>query len=176
MSQVSTRQISNQILGGIPRVQGLGKGLLKDIDPANAAKMPEGIKCNHPVFIFGHLSIYPQMIMEMLGQDPGDTKVPENYSKLFMHGVECQDDPDNTIYPTLDEVFANYTRVYSALFEFTKTIDDETLANDIENNDGFKDAFGTNGVMIMFLIHDHPMFHLGQLSTWRRAMGLASAL
>lgn len=176
MSQVSIGQLSNQITGGVARVHGLGQGLLKDIDPAKAAQMPEGINCNHPVFIYGHLAIYPQIIMKMLGAEPGETAVPESYNNLFMHGIECQDDTDNTVYPSLDEVVANYTRSYETLIEFVKTVDDATLAKDIEGNDGFKDAFGTNGVMVMFLIHDHPMFHLGQLSTWRRAMGLGSAM
>ncbi len=169
-------QIGTIITTAIERVSGLGGGLLKDVDASKAARMPEGINCNHPVFVYGHLSIYPQMVMGMLGQDLGDTKVPENYNDLFMHGVECKDDTDGTIYPSLDEVVEHCTRAYKALVEYTKTADDALLIKDIEGNDGFKDAFGTNAGMINFLIHDHPMFHYGQVSTWRRAMGLGSVM
>lgn len=158
------------------RVSGLGQGLLNGIEADAAAKMPNGVKCNHPVFVFGHLSIYPQMVLGMLGQDPSSAAVPETYKDLFMHGVECQDDQDGSVYPPLSEVVENYTKAYSALIKIAKDLDDDLLLKEIEGNDGFKDAFGTNGAMVMFLIHDHPMFHLGQVSTWRRAMGLGSAM
>jgi len=180
MTQTSTNQISALILTALPRVRGLGEGLLKDIDPKTAGGFPvkdgQPIVCNHPVFVYGHLSLYPQMVMGMLGGTPDDAAVPESYNDLFMHGVDCQHDTNNTIYPSLDEVVGNFTKAYGALAEFAKTLDDDFLAKDIEGNDGFKDAFGTNGVMLMFLLHDHPMFHFGQVSTWRRAMGLGSAM
>ncbi len=169
-------QIGTIITTATERVAGLGAGLLKDIDASKAARMPEGINCNHPVFVYGHLSIYPQMVMGMLGQEAGETAVPESYNDLFMHGVECKDDTDGSIYPSLDEVVANCTRAYEALIAYAKNADDNLLVKDIEGNEGFKDAFGTNAAMIMFLIHDHPMFHYGQVSTWRRAMGLGSAM
>ncbi len=169
-------QIGTLLTSATNRVTGLAAGLLKDIDPAKAARMPEGINANHPVFVYGHLAIYPQMVMGMLGKEPGDTAVPAEYNDLFMHGIECKDDVDGSIYPSLEEVVEHCKRAYATLIEVTKDVDDETLLKDIEGNDGFKDAFGTNGAMIMFLIHDHPMFHYGQVSTWRRAMGLGSAM
>ena len=168
--------IATLITAATERVSGLGQGLLKEVETGSAAKMPKGIHCNHPVFVYGHLSIYPQMIMSMLGQEAGNTAVPSNYNDLFMHGVECQDDQDGSIYPPLAEVVEHFTRANSALIEFVKSVDDETLLKEIEGNDGFKDAFGTNGAMVMFLLHDHPMFHYGQVSTWRRAMGLGSVM
>ena len=169
-------QIGTIITTATERVSGLGAGLLKDIDAAKAARKPEGIDCNHPVFVYGHLAIYPQMIMKMLGQEPGDTVVPASYKDLFMHGIECKDDVDGSIYPSLDEVVEHCTRSYAALIAFAKEADDELLVKDIEDNEGFREAFGTNGGMILFLIHDHPMFPFGQVSTWRRAMGLKSAM
>jgi hypothetical protein len=174
MTQIGT--IASIITTATDRVMGLGTGLSKEIDPKTAARMPEGINANHPVFVYGHLAIYPQMVMGMLNQEPGETAVPAEYKDLFLHGVECKDDTEGSIYPSLEEVLAHYTRAYTALIAFAKTLDDETLIKAIEGNDGFKDAFGTNGAMIMFLIHDHPMFHFGQISTWRRAMGLGSVM
>ncbi len=180
MTQTSTNQISTLIVTGRARVEFLGEGLLKDIDPKTAGQFPvkdgQPINCNHPVFVYGHLSIYPQMVIGILKGDPSTAAVPESYNGLFMHGVDCQNDPDNTIYPSLDEVVTNYKKAYAALVEFAKTLDDDFLAQEIQGSEGFKDAFGTNGVMLMFLLHNHPMFHLGQVSTWRRAIGLGSAM
>ncbi len=158
------------------RVHGMAVGLLKDMDHAKAARMPEGIICNHPVFVYGHLAIYPQMVMQKLGMDPGATAVPESYNALFMHGVECKDDVDGSIYPSLKEVAMSCGGAYKTLVEVTMELDDELLAKDLKDGDPFKDIFQTYGSMIMFLTHDHCMFHFGQVSTWRRAMGLGSAM
>lgn len=169
-------QIGTLITAGFNRVSGLGGGLLKDIDTSKAARQPEGIDCNHPVFVYGHLAIYPQMIMGLIGKDLGDTAVPESYTELFTHGAECKDDVDGSIYPSLEEVSEHCKRAYAALVETVQGLEDDLLFKDIEGSDGFKDAFGTNGAMIMFMIHDHAMFHYGQVSTWRRAMGLGSVM
>ena len=173
-------QLAKTITLATQRVQGLGTALLKDVDPLKAAHFPapggNPIDCNHPVFVYGHLSIYPQRLIGLLGGDPSSVAVPESYATLFAAGVECQNDPKNSIYPPLDEVLKNYTRAYQGAIEFVKGLSDEKLAQDIEAEGGFKDAFTTNAVMAMFLIHDHQMFHFGQVSTWRRAMGLGSAM
>lgn len=173
-------QIAKTITTATQRVQGLAGALLKDVAPSNAAHFPAPggvhINCNHPTFVYGHLSIYPQRLVGMLGGDPSTVAVPESYTALFAAGVECQNDTDNTLYPSLDEVVKNYTRAYEGAIEFIKGLDDEKLTKDIETEGGFKDAFGTNAGMAMFLIHDHQMFHFGQVSTWRRAMGLGSAM
>jgi len=173
-------QIGQLLTGSSKRVSGLAGGLLNGIDPKSASNMPKQdgqcIKCNHPVFVLGHLSIYPQMVIGMLGGEPSDAAVPEGYTELFSHGVECKDDSDSSIYPSLDEVAGHFNKAYEAFVSFAQELDDSVYAKDIEGSDGFKDAFGTNGVMVSFMLHDHVMFHLGQLSTWRRAMGLGSAM
>ena len=40
--------------------------------------------------------------------------------------------------------------------------------------EGFRSRAPTIGDAANFLMNSHAMFHLGQLSAWRRAMGLAS--
>jgi len=173
-------QIGQIIAGGSNRVSGLAGGLLNGIESNTAAHKPmqDGacINCNHPVFVYGHLSIYPQMVLGLLGGDPSPAAVPEQYTELFSHGVECKDDADGSVYPPLDEVIGHFNAGYEALRSFVSDADDSLFVKDIEGSDGFKDAFGTNGVMASFMLHDHVMFHLGQVSTWRRAMGLASAM
>lgn len=173
-------QIAQIITGMTDRMDVLSSGLLGGVDPDSAARFPvqEGklISCNHPSFAFGHLALYPQMIMNILGLEPGDTSVPEQYGELFAKGVECIDDPDGSIYPPLSEIVEHFNRAYKALIEQAKDLDDSFLDKEIEGHDDFKVIFGTNGVLIMFMIHDHRMFHYGQVSTWRRFMGLGSAM
>jgi hypothetical protein len=160
------------------RTTGLAQGLLKDVDASTAASFPQqdgkAINCNHPVFAYGHLAIYPQKMMKLLGAEPGEAAVPEGYSKLFEAGVECVDDPDSSIYPLLDEVIEHFNRAHQVVIEHLKTVDDSVLTEPVED-ERMREAFGTKGSMVSFLLHDHYMFHLGQVSTWRRFMGLPSA-
>lgn len=164
------------------RTAGLAAGLADGIDPKQAASMPRNedgvINCNHPTFIFGHLAIYPQMILGALGQDPGEAAMPDSYKELFQMGVECQHDPEGKIYPAFSEVFANFQKAHKAVHEQLATLDDETLSKPIAGKDYERAAefFGTTDAMALFMLHDHYMFHLGQLSTWRRCFGLPSVM
>lgn len=162
------------------RTSGLAEALRQGIEPAIAASMPtsggEAINCNHATFVYGHLGIYPQMIMRALGTDPGDAAVPESYEALFQAGVACQHDPENRIYPALDEVFGQFQRGHKALHEYLALQDDAGICKPIVDNERAAEFFGSCDAMALFMLHDHFMFHLGQLSTWRRCMGLGSAM
>ena len=92
--------------------------LLNGITPDNYAKFakPGGVTVasNHLAFVLGHLSLYPQRVLQNLGQPIGPTAVPAAYDALFKAGVECQDDPDGRIYPKLDELKARFFDGYRA--------------------------------------------------------------
>lgn len=162
------------------RTTGLAEALAQGIEPKNAGTKPvidgTSIDCNHPVFIYGHLAIYPQMIMQALGADPGSAAVPEQYSEWFKNGAECHDDPDTNIYPPFSEVYEHCMRAHKAVLEHVGACDDETLVGAIEGNEKAAEFFGTRQGMALFMLHDHFMFHLGQLSTWRRCVGLGSVM
>ena len=118
------------------------------------------------------------MIMKALGADVGDAAVPANYSELFEAGVDCQNDPSNSIYPPFGEVFEHFQRGHKVVQEYIATLDDAKLNSAIggEGNERAAEFFGTNDAMALFMLHDHYMFHLGQLSTWRRCFGLGHAM
>ena len=52
----------------------------------------------------------------------------------------------------------------------------ETFAADNPMEGRMKEMFPTVGVAVNFLVNNHVMMHLGQISTWRRLMGLGSAM
>jgi hypothetical protein len=180
MTTTTTNNTARLILAMQERTAGLAEALAGGIDASRASQKPtmdgKVVDCNHPTFVYGHLSIYPQMIMESLGAEPGSAGVPESYTKLFMHGAECQHDPEGSIYPDFEEVRATFKRTYGAVREHLATLDEETLNQAITSNDRLREVFGTCDAMSLFMLHDHYMFHLGQLSTWRRCMGLGSVM
>lgn len=161
------------------RALGLAEALLDGVAPDRAARFANGangpIHANHPVFIYGHLSIYNARLIGMLGQDAAAAKVPDAYEDLFKHGVECVDDSTGKVYPSLQEAFDNLKRGSEAAFAAVDACSDEQLAAQTPD-ENFRAAFPTVGDVANFLLNDHVMFHLGQASTWRRAEGLGSAM
>jgi hypothetical protein len=164
------------------RTAGLAEALANGIDHAQACTMPtiDGniVNCNHPTFILGHLAIYPQKIMSALGAEPGDAAVPASYSELFEAGVDCKNDPENSIYPPFAEVLEHFQRAHKTAHDHLASLDDATIMSPIggEGNERAAEFFGTSDAMALFMLHDHYMFHLGQLSTWRRCFGLGHAM
>jgi len=154
------------------------EGLLKDISDAQFARLPQGpngpIQTNHPAFVYGHLSVYPNMLMNMLGIE-GVVGVdnPDGFEELFLHGNECRDDPDNTIYPSKEAITSQYFKAYKAAYAAIAEQSDDFLAEPLNLPDNeFANSFASKGALAAFMLGAHPFLHIGQLSAWRRCMGL----
>lgn len=153
--------------------------LLNGITPDNYAKFakPGGVTVasNHLAFVLGHLSLYPQRVLQNLGQPIGPTAVPAAYDALFKAGVECQDDPDGKIYPKLDELKARFFDGYRAAIAAVEAAPDDAYAAPNPAEGRLKELFPTVGMAVNFYLIGHVQVHLGQISAWRRAMGLPAA-
>ena len=167
------------ITSSAKRATALAEGMLNGVDPTRAARFADGangpINANHPTFVYGHLSLYNAMLIGMLGQDASAAAVPDTYEGLFKHGVECVDDPDGSAYPSLQEAVKHYQRGSAAAIDAIDACTDEQLSAQTPD-ENFRSVFPTVGDAANFLLNDHVMFHLGQVSTWRRAEGLGSAM
>ena len=136
----------SSIVPGAKLVLAYAQALLKDVKPEQFARLARGVHSNHPAWVFGHLAIYPDRCIELLGRK--DLMRPdERFNTLFANKSPCIDDADGK---------------------------DEVLAKVI-TGDGMADRLPTVGSRICFLTGAHPMSHLGQVSAWRRFMGLSSA-
>ncbi len=162
------------------RTMGLAKGLLNGINPKDFSRQPTAdgkvIDTNHPAFVYGHLALYPARVMGMLGLDGSAIACPAQYDALFAAGVACRHDPDGSSHPAMDDIVQRFEKGYAALIEAVKHADDAALSAPIQGNDRYREVFGTVGGAASFMMHDHLMFHLGQVSAWRRMMGLGSAM
>ena len=92
---------------------------------------------------------------------------------IFQKGSPCEDDPDGTIYPEMNVITDHYFRGVDRLLELLPAVDDATMQqqNPIE---AARERFPTVGIFVVFLVGAHTALHLGQVSTWRRCMGLGS--
>ncbi len=175
---------SQNLVAPARRVAQYAELMLKDVDPAKAGAKPRGannvvIDTNTPTFVFGHLAIYPARILSLLGRPESEIaaiKVPEQWEAMFKAGAPCEDDVENNKYPSLAAVSAHFIRAHAAAMQALETAtSDEPLLAPFPDP-ARREIFPTVGAAVNFLIVGHPMVHLGQVSAWRRCMGLKSAM
>lgn len=157
---------------------GYAERLLKGVAPSQFARVPvvngQVIETNHACFLLGHLSLYGCRVVAFCGQDSASVMPTEAYTKLFEPAAKCVDDPDGTIYPPMAEVTERFFASYRAAMAALRQVDDAVL--DRENPlERMRERFPTLAGMCAFLSGGHILMHLGQMSAWRRAMGLGPA-
>lgn len=171
-------KVMEYIRPGAIVTRGYAERLLKGITPENFARFPltngSQVTINHPAFVFGHLALYPSLIAEMTGISSKGMEIPATYSDLFKMGVPCQDDPNGTIYPCMEEIVRAFFSGTDALIAALDTISPESLDVVLENPSR-RERFGTVGAFLAYILLAHPQSHLGQVSGWRRCMGLGPA-
>ncbi len=164
--------IIDYILKPLERTLAYAEVLAKDI-PAEKFGQAVIPGCNHPAFVFGHLSLYPARVFTMLGRS--DLIVEKKgWPELFQAGVACA--ADDGRYPKKDEILAHFFQGYRSVVDTLGTTTEQALAkpNPIEGR--MREIFPTVGIAVNFLCNNHIMMHLGQVSAWRRAAGLPAAM
>lgn len=155
------------------------EGLLKDVRPADFARKPRSdgsvVDTNHPAFVYGHLSVYAPRMALIAGLGEGVVQLPTGFEELFAAGKECRDDPSGSIYPAMSTItnafFDGHRRVLAKIAE----LDDASLGAPHGRPGDFAAKFPSRAAMLAFLLGGHIMSHLGQVSAWRRCLGLPSA-
>lgn len=153
--------------------------LLGGIPPEQFARLarPGGtvVQSNHPAFVFGHLSLYPARVAQLCGKVSDAVRVPESYESLFRNGCECRDDPTGSIYPPMGDVTTRFFAAYRAAIAAVAEAPDAVLVADNPAEGRMRELFPTVGAAIVFYLTGHPQAHYGQVSAWRRMMGLPPA-
>ncbi|MEM8835836.1 MAG: DinB family protein [Planctomycetota bacterium] len=167
--------IAQSIVPGAKITLNAGVNYAEGIKPETFHLKPAGVNTNTPSFVFGHLAIYPDGILEMLGR--GDLAQPsERFKALFDHGCECLDGEEAAAtYPPMNEIVARYKDRHEVAIKALSEATDEQLSEE-NPHERMRERFPTKGSMINFLLGAHAMMHLGQVSAWRRCMGMGPAM
>lgn len=147
--------------------------MLKDIRPQDFGRFAKGVHANHPAFCYGHLAIYPDRFLELLGRTDIARSDPA-YTELFGAGKECKDDPAGTIYPPMEAIVARFRQRHEEALAILAETTDDVLEQPNPNEQG-RARLPTLANIATFYFGPHMMIHLGQVSTWRRVMGLGPA-
>ncbi|MEY3458247.1 MAG: hypothetical protein RL215_1404 [Planctomycetota bacterium] len=171
------RSLGNLIADSLDLCLGYTERLLKDVTPAQFARFAapggQSIDSNHPAFVLGHLSLYAPRIIADLGQTP--PAVPDSFQQVFSKDAKCVDDPQGSVYPSLDAVRDYYFNGYRAASAALRSAPDSAFQKPNPNPGRLAELFPSLGSMHAFYCGGHMMMHLGQVSAWRRMMGLGAA-
>ncbi|MBP7934670.1 MAG: DinB family protein [Phycisphaerae bacterium] len=172
-------RVGSIIAAGAKLSQMYAERLLDQVTQENYARFasPGGVvvKSNHPAFVLGHLSLYPVRTMQYLKLPEGLTALPASYEPLFKFGAECQNDPAGTVYPPLEKMKTFFFGSYRAAIAAIESTADEAFDAPNPAEGRLRDLFPKIGMALNFYMIGHTQVHLGQISTWRRAMGLPPA-
>ncbi len=172
-----TRSLGNVIADSLELCLGYAERLLKDVTPEQFARFAvvngQTIESNHPAFVYGHLCLYGPRILSQLGQ-PGPV-VPECFESVFSKDATCADDSTGTVYPAMTAVTQAFFEGYKAALPALRSLPDEAFQAVNPLGGRMTDLFPTLGSLQAFYCSGHMMMHLGQISAWRRMMGLGAA-
>ena len=152
--------------------------LLKDVTADQFARFAmigdTVIESNHPCFAYGHLSLYAPRIIEQLGGDTSGFAVPDGFEAVFSKDAKCVDDATGRVYPEMETVTNALFDGYRGAIDILESTSDDAFV--AENpNEIMRERFPTIGAMHAFYVSGHFMLHMGQVSAWRRAVGLGPA-
>src|SRR4051812_19662789 len=175
-------QYLDLVLAGAKRGRIYAEKLVVGIKPEQAGRKPHFeaggapvmVDTNHPLFVLGHLSLYPVRIMKFAGLEGGPA-APAGGEEIFKAGGPCHDDPDGKIYPKWEAVMAQYYSATDAMLAALAKADDKVLLAPTPD-EKMRERFPQAGAAMAFMLNNHVMMHMGQISVWRRCFGLPSAM
>ncbi len=122
---------------------------------------------NHPAWILGHLAFSADIAVGLLG---GEKTMPAEWVELFKPSSVMR--TARADYASKDELLKVVERCFENARQLAANAAPEQLAAATENP-RMKDALPTNRERLSFLLTGHLGVHLGQLSAWRRMVGMA---
>ncbi len=172
-----SRSLGNVMADSLELSVGYAERLLKDVTPATFARFasPGGmpIESNHPAFVYGHLSLYGPRILTQLGLSGADA--PAEFDAVFSKDAKCVDDPAGSVYPAMATVTESFFGGYKAAVAALRAASDDAFQKPNPMEGRMATLFPTLGSLQTFYCGGHIMMHLGQISAWRRMMGLGAA-
>jgi hypothetical protein len=138
-----------------------------------AAGIPDERACeqlpgasNHKLWTLGHLAVSNAWFESLLTGKMGD--VPQAYNGLF--GMGSKPTGDAAAYPPIAEVRGYYDSTLNSLCDAASKLDDEAIGGACAADSG---GFATDKLDGLLKAAWHEGWHLGQVATLRRGLGLA---
>lgn len=155
------------ILTAYARNLGLLRKLTADLDDAVLAEQPAP-GMNHPAWIIGHLAWASDLGLQLMGR-PGD--LPADWPARFGMGSIPQ--ADRAAYPEKSALLERLEAAHRGFAAGLPEVGPAALAAPLPE-ERIRTFLPTVGDALIHLATSHEGLHIGQLSAWRRARGLAA--
>ena len=139
------------------------ESLVKDLTAEQMVSQPNGV-VNHPAWTLRHLASSSNFLAKTLGLE---STTPAEWDAPSPDGVPSGNASD---YPSRDELLASLKAQHERVAEAVAKADSELLAK--ESDEQMRSYFPKVGDLIDYMLTSHEGTHIGQISAWRRAMGL----
>ena len=138
---------------------------LADVSEAAMTVQPGGL-LNHPSWTIGHLTFVLHMIGGVVGVR---SCLPETFPRLFGPGSTPENDRGS--YDSKDEAIRRLRELQFLVTEAISKVEDDFLDQRFPD-EAYLEVFPTIRHALAQVLIGHTAFHVGQISMWRRAMGL----
>lgn len=148
---------------------GYARQLVADVPDDRMAEQP-ATGVNHPAWILGHLSVTADFMYGLMGCP---SELPREWVNLYKTGSTPQS--DRSLYPGKQELLAQLVARHERVVAAFKGVTKRSLSKPTPI-EGFNQVFPTIGDAVIYGLTTHEGVHLGQLSAWRRSLGLKNLL
>ncbi len=145
------------------------KMLVADLSPQQMTEQPRP-GMNHAAWILGHLAASGTFAAGLLGVE---MPLREGWEEKF--GMKSAPVDDPAAYPSKEELLEAFEQVHATVSEAVQAADPQRLAQPTPQEQ-FRSIVPTIGDAVVFMMMTHEVTHIGQLSAWRRALGLPGVL
>lgn len=139
---------------------------LGDVSASDMTAQPAGI-VNHPAWTIGHLTFICQMIGEVIGVEPW---LPDDFAQRFGSGSVPSSNAN--AYEPKEQLLARLHDAQLRIANAVERLCDAQLDQPFPDP-AYLDVFPTVRHALIQVLVAHTAFHVGQISTWRRAMKMS---
>ena len=134
-------------------------------DEQMIAQPVPGRTMNHPAWTLAHLHLYNEVIAKML------QRIPFEDPKEHPFGMKSSPQGDAKVYQPRERAIEAYQRSHDVAERALVECDPGVFSEDVPL-ERWRALHPKVADMTLMLMVKHESMHLGQLSAWRRAMGL----
>ena len=136
-----------------------------DVAEADMVAQPNGIM-NHPAWVIGHLTHSCELLGGVIGVPPW---LPDDWAQRF--GTGSVPFADSNAYESKERTLAILRDAQSRIARGVEALDDAHLDEPFPD-EAYLEVFPTVRHALTQVLVGHTANHVGQLTVWRRAMGL----
>jgi hypothetical protein len=138
---------------------------VEDVGDKDMVAQPNGIM-NHPAWTIGHITAATHLLARTIGVAKW---LPTEWVQNYRTGSKPVADAD--IYDSKNELLSKLREAQSKITEAIENLTDSQL-DELFPAEAYRDVFPTIRHALTQVLIGHIGFHVGQVSLWRKAMGL----